>query len=197
MAWSLRRSRVLLAVLTVGSIVGGGLAIRQHSPATIPEKSVILKGRPVFQSGGSGDTVIAVVDSDSAKRKFRWPQQSLAAGSIESATCLQFTFFEGPPGSAWPLELVRIDDDTGTRYDASVCQIHRETMHRTRVVTPPPSEGISPSPSIEGTLFPNSGVIAAEKGMGCFEIPTWVCDSCRRERDRWLDKAHRTASASN
>ena len=197
MAWSLRRSRVLLAVLTVVGIAGGTLALRQHAPGVNPEKSVILKGLPVFQSGGTGGTLIAVVDQDPGKRKFLWPQSSIEAGSIQSATCLQFTFFESPPGSVWPLELVRIDDDTGTRYDASVCQIHRESMHRTRVVTLPRSEQVSPSRSIEATLFPNSGMIVAEEGMGSFEVPIWVCDSCRRERDRWLDKARRTASASN
>ncbi|OYV05653.1 MAG: hypothetical protein CFE26_10485 [Verrucomicrobiales bacterium VVV1] len=70
-------------------------------------------------------------------------------------------------------------------------------MHRTLVRLLQPSDLISPSPAIEEMLFPHCGVLLAGPGSGSFEVPAWVCDSCHRERDRWLDKARRTASASN
>lgn len=199
MAWKLHRSRLLLVALAISSLVGGSLALRRYGPnaGALRETSIVMNGRPVILGSGSSGSVLAHLSSDPRQRTFLWPQNFLAAGSMTEAKELRFTFFETRSGSLPSLELSKIEDDSGTLYDASVCQIHRENMHRTRVMPLTRSEKISPSPLIEATTFPRSGVIVAEEGMGSFEIPTWVCDSCRRERERWLDKAHRAASTAN
>lgn len=188
-----------MVALLIGGVVGGNLALRNLGPnaGTLRETSVVMTGRPVILKGGSSGSVLARLSSDPHQRTFLWPQNSLAAGSMTDTKDLRFTFFEVRSGSPPQLELSKIEDETGTLHDASVCQIHREKMNRTRVVPPTQSERISPSLTIEQTLFPHSGVVVGAKGMGSFEIPTWVCDSCRRERDRWLDKAHRAASLTN
>lgn len=202
MVRSTSRLRLLMVATAITGIVGGCfLAFRNTLPdAPLKEKVVSLTGHPVFRSDTSaGPTAIlvAVVDSDSMKRTFVWPQQALPAGGMPEEKDCRFTFFESPGGSGWPLELVRIDGDSGTLFDGSVCLVHHETMHRTLIRTLQPSERISPTPIIEESLFPHSGRVISRPGTGCEEIPTWVCDSCHRELDRWLDKARQTASVSN
>jgi hypothetical protein len=202
MATSRSSPRLLLVATAIVGIVGGCfLALNPKSAdGALHEKKVALAGHPVFQSDSSSapsTVLIATVDSDPLKRKFAWPQKALPAGELPPEKSLRFTFFDSPRSSSWPLELLRIEGDSGPLYDASVCLVHREAMHRTLVRLLQPSDLISPSPAIEEMLFPHCGVLLAGPGSGSFEVPAWVCDSCHRERDRWLDKARRTASASN
>lgn len=201
MASSTCRSRLLMvATAIIGIVAGCYLVFTSRRPDALPhEKQVTLTGHPVFHSDSSSLTpmLVATLDSDPLKRRFLWPQQALAAGELPAGKNLRYTFFETPHGPSMPLELARIEGDSGTLFDGSVCLVHRETMHRTLVRLLPPSGMISPTPSIEDLLFPHSGVIFAGPGMGSLEVPTWVCDTCHRERDRWLDKARRTASVSN
>lgn len=202
MATSRSSPRLLMVVITILGIVGGcffALNPKDDGQALV-ENKVALAGRPVFQSDSASSSsaiLVAVVDSDSMKRKFVWPQRALPAGELPPGKSLRFTFFERPRGSSLPLELHRIEDDSGTLFDGSICLVHREAMHRTLVRLLQPSDLISPSPAIEEMLFPHCGVMVAQPGCGSFEVPAWVCDSCHRERDRWLDKARKTASASN
>lgn len=202
MASARSNPRLLGVVITILGIVGGCFfALKpKDDDRAIVENKVALTGIPVFQSDSSPTSsaiLVAVVDSDSMKRKFLWPQQALPAGELPPGKSLRFTFFERTRGSSWPLELLRIEGDSGTFFDGSICLVHREAMHRTLVRLLQPSDLISPSPAIEEMLFPHCGVLVAEPGSDSVEVPAWVCDSCHRERDRWLDKARRTASASN
>jgi hypothetical protein len=202
MIWSPLRSRLLLITTVVSGIAGGWyFTLRnQASDRELKEKSITLSGHPIFQSdaaAGPAAILVAVLDSDSGKRRFPWPQQALPAGEIPLGKPLRFTFYESPDSSLWPLELSRIEDDSGTLFDGSICLIHRQTMHRTRVRTLPASEPISPTITIEDSLFPHSGLVHTRPGMDRSDTPVWVCDSCQRERDRWLDKARQTASVSN
>jgi len=191
----------MVASAIVGIVGGCFLALNPgRDGQAILENKVVLTGRPVFQPDSASalsSVLVAVVDSDSMKRKFAWPQKALPGGELPPENNLRFTFFETPQGIGWPLELLRIENDSGTLYDASVCPVHREAMHRTLVRLLQPSDLVSPSPAIEEMLFPHGGVLVARPGSGSFEVPAWVCDSCHRERDRWLDKARRTASTSN
>ncbi len=187
----------MVATAIVGIVGGCFFALNPKGDGkAFVENKVALVGRPVFQSDSSTPSavMVAIVDSDSMKRKFAWPQKALPAGELPPGKSLRFTFFESPRGSSWPLDLLRIEGESGTLFDGSVCLVHREAMHRTLVQLVQPSDLISPSPSIEEMLFPHCGVLVAQPGSGSFEVPAWVCDSCHRERDRWLDKARRTAS---
>lgn len=202
MTWPPFRPRLLMVATAIVGIAGGCFfAFHSREPAgAFHERQLTLTGHPLFQSdpcSNQSSVLVAIVDSDSQKRKFPWPQQALAAGELPPAKNLRFTFFESPHGASWPLELSRIDDDSRTLFDGSICLLHRESMHRTLVRMLQPSELIYPAPAIEDALFPHSGFVVARPGMGSFEIPTWICETCRRERDRWLDKARQTASASN
>jgi hypothetical protein len=191
----------MVAAAIIGIVGGCFLALNPKSAdGALHEKKVALAGHPIFQSDSTSapsTVLIASVDSDPMKRKFAWPQRALPAGELPPEKSLRFTFFESPLNSSWPLELLRIEGDSGLLFDASVCLVHREAMHRTQVRLLQPSDLVSPSPAIEEMLFPHCGVMLAGPGCGSFEVPAWVCDSCHRERDRWLDKARSTASASN
>lgn len=189
---------MLLLALGIGGSMGAMLALhRLGPPDPAPQECrITLKGKPVFLSGGSNGEVIAILDQDPEKRRFLWPQSALAAGDVPPAT-LCFTFFQSPSRAPLPLELARIESDSTTLYDASVCQIHREAMHRTRILPQPATAECSPSPSIEHQLFPHSGLVLSAPESSGSELPVWVCESCRRERDRWLDKARRSAAAAN
>jgi hypothetical protein len=202
MATSRFSPRLLMIAAAIVGIVGGCFLALEHEGdgEALIEGRIALEGRPLFQSDSAlapSAALVAVLDTDPLKRKFAWPQRALPAGELPSGKSFRFTFFECPRGSNRSLELYRIETDAGTLFDGSICLVHREAMHRTKVRLLQPSELITPTPAIEEMLFPHCGVLLAQPGDGSVEVPAWVCDSCHRERDRWLDKARRTASVSN
>lgn len=164
---------VWFAACHLGMLARGQAALREHETR--------LTGKPSFSSSGPDGCPEAWVDTDPKARRFTWPQSELPAGELPADTALTFTFLEPVFFTQGHLVLAKISTPDKVLYDASICRVHRETMHRT-VVTP---DAKPPHPA-ELTLFPNCGRIP--KCTGQNQVTTWVCDSCRRERDRWLDQ---------
>lgn len=158
--------------------------------AALKEHEAVLVGRPVFIASRPNGCPEAKLDSDPYGRSFVWPQHDLPAGEFREETQYTFTFLEPAFFSKDKLVLAKVALEGATLYDASICRTHRETMHRTVVLSP-----ATPAPKMENTLFPNCGHADA-----CAEpsskVTVWVCDSCRRERDRWLDKCRQSGTAA-
>jgi len=176
---------LLIIGVAVFALVGFRRGLFSHAALTKREHEVVLTGKPQFSSSASGCPE-AWIDADSKKRLFSWPQQVVPAGTVAPETVYTFTFLE-PFFSNGRMSLSRITLDGKSIFDASVCQVHHETMHRTLVTVTSASDGAMPD-----TLFPNFGRASGCEGS---EEMVWVCDSCRRERDRWLDRCRHSGTA--
>ncbi|MGC4013308.1 MAG: hypothetical protein QM755_02150 [Luteolibacter sp.] len=166
----------------MGMLARGEAALREHE--------VRISGTPRFSSSGPDGCPEAWIEGDTRGRHFHWPQADLPAGELPAGQAFTFTFLEPAFFSTQGgMALWKISTGDKVLYDASMCRIHREAMHRTVVTVD--ASSVNPA---EKNLFPNCGRIGK---CGSKEVTTWVCDSCLRERDRWLDRTRlSTASAA-
>lgn len=188
------RSRFPAVVLAMIVLASGGwyaasrMGVFGRGVAALREHEAVFMGRPVFVSSSANGCPEAMLVSDPQKRTFIWPQRDLPAGEIQPDLEYTFTFLEPAFFSKDRLTLARVSLGGETLYDASICRVHRETMHRTVV---PTSASAAP---MENTLFPHCG--NADPCADSNKATIWVCDSCRRERDRWLDKCRQSGTAA-
>lgn len=164
-----------------GAVARGGAILR--------EREIVRSGIPQFSWSKDSGCPDAWLDSDPLKRKFKWPQEAVPIGSVGPMESFTFQFLEPTFLANGPLVLTGIRQGDQQLYDASICTIHREKMHRMVVKVEP----LAPTP-IEETLFINCGRFATPNPSG--KTTAWVCDSCLRERDRWLEHAKAATAVS-
>lgn len=178
-----RVSWLTLAVI-LGCIAAWGTACKMgllaRGEAALREHEVHITGKPHFASSGQDGCPEAWIEGDARARRFNWPQAALPAGELPPEQSYTFTFLEPAFFRQGGLTLWKISTPQKVVYDASICRVHHDAMHRTVVAVD--DSAVNPA---EKTFFPNCGRVGE---CGRKEVTTWVCDSCLRERDRWLDR---------